>query len=124
MSDSAIVVSTVEMLLVTDNLRATVLATVLARLRFSPAAAAPGVDRGAMEGMLVMLILFLENMFRCLVVVVFYGIWHEICVKSDEIMSLLESPGISSEDIDESISWLLQDKQIIEIERDVFVIGG
>jgi len=77
------------MLLVTDNLRATVLATVLARLRFSPAAAAPGVDRGAMEGMLVMLILFLENMFRCLVVVVFYGIWHEICVKRDEIMSLL-----------------------------------
>jgi len=42
----------------------------------------------------------------------------------DEITSLLESPGISSEDIDESISWLLQKKQIIEIERDVFVIDG
>ena len=42
----------------------------------------------------------------------------------DEITSLLESPGISSEDIDESISWLLQKRQIIEIERDVFVIDG
>ena len=61
-------VSTVEMLLVTDNLR-TVLATVLARLRFSPAAAAgAGVDRGTMEGMLVMLILFFENMFGLIVV--------------------------------------------------------
>ena len=61
------VVSTVEMLLVTDNLR-TVLATVLARrLRFSPAAAGAGVDRGTMEGMLVMLILFFENMFGLIV---------------------------------------------------------
>ena len=60
-------VSTVEMLLVTDNLR-TVLATVLARLRFSPAAAGAGVDRGTMEGMLVMLILFFENMFGLIVV--------------------------------------------------------
>ena len=62
------VVSTVEMLLVTDNLRTTVLATVLARLRFSPAAAGAGVDRGTMEGMLVMLILFFENMFGLIVV--------------------------------------------------------
>ena len=42
----------------------------------------------------------------------------------DDIILLLESPGINSEDIDESISWLLQKKEILEIERDVFVIGG
>ena len=42
----------------------------------------------------------------------------------DEIIQLLESPGISSEDIDEAISWLLQNKEIIEIERDVFVVNG
>jgi len=42
----------------------------------------------------------------------------------DDIIQLLESPGINSEDIDESISWLLQKKEIIEIERDVFVIDG
>ena len=42
----------------------------------------------------------------------------------DEIIQLLESPGINSEDIDEAISWLLQNKEIIEIERDVFVVNG
>jgi|TARA_B110000263_G_scaffold45187_1_gene37208 hypothetical protein len=42
----------------------------------------------------------------------------------DDIIQLLESPGINTEDIDESISWLLQKKEIIEIERDVFVIDG
>jgi hypothetical protein len=42
----------------------------------------------------------------------------------DEIIKLLESPGINSEDIDEAISWLLQNKEIIEIERDVFVVDG
>jgi hypothetical protein len=42
----------------------------------------------------------------------------------DEIIQLLESPGIHSEDIDEAISWLLQNKEIIEIERDVFVVDG
>ena len=42
----------------------------------------------------------------------------------DKIMRLMESPGITSEDIDESISWLLQKNEIIEIERDVFVING
>ena len=42
----------------------------------------------------------------------------------DEIIQLLESPGINSEDIDEAISWLLQNKEIIEIERDVFVVDG
>lgn len=42
----------------------------------------------------------------------------------DDIILLLESPGINSEDIDEAISWLLQKKEILEIERDVFVIGG
>ena len=42
----------------------------------------------------------------------------------DEIVRLLESPGINSEDIDEAISWLLQNKEIIEIERDVFVVEG
>ena len=42
----------------------------------------------------------------------------------DEIIQLLESPGINSEDIDESISWLLQNKDIIEVERDVFVVNG
>ena len=42
----------------------------------------------------------------------------------DEIIQLLESPGINSEDIDEAISWLLQNKQIIEIESDVFVVDG
>ena len=42
----------------------------------------------------------------------------------DEIVRLLESPGINSEDIDEAISWLLQNKEIIEIERDVFVVDG
>ncbi|MDG1541112.1 MAG: hypothetical protein P8Q46_06155 [Candidatus Thalassarchaeaceae archaeon] len=40
----------------------------------------------------------------------------------DKIIQLLESPGIHSEDIDEAISWLLQNKEIIEIERDVFVV--
>jgi len=42
----------------------------------------------------------------------------------DEIIQLLESPGISAEDIDEGISWLLQKRDIIEIERDVFSIDG
>ena len=42
----------------------------------------------------------------------------------DEIVRLLESPGINSEDIDEAISWLLQNKEIMEIERDVFVVDG
>tara|TARA_B100000287_G_scaffold153258_1_gene144828 strand:+ start:120 stop:725 length:606 start_codon:yes stop_codon:yes gene_type:complete len=42
----------------------------------------------------------------------------------DEIIQLLESPGINSEDIDEAVSWLLQNKEIIEIERDVFVVDG
>ena len=42
----------------------------------------------------------------------------------DDIIELLESPVISSEDVDESISWLLQKKEIAEIERDVFVIDG
>ena len=45
-------------------------------------------------------------------------------VHFDTIMRLMESPGINSEDIDESISWLLQKNEIIEIERDVFVING
>jgi hypothetical protein len=42
----------------------------------------------------------------------------------DDIIQLLESPGINTEDIDESISWLLQKKEIIETERDVFVVDG
>ena len=42
----------------------------------------------------------------------------------DNIMQFMESPGITSEDIDESISWLLQKNEIIEIERDVFVISS
>ena len=42
----------------------------------------------------------------------------------DNIMRLMESPGITAEDIDESISWLLQKNEIIEIERDVFVISS
>ena len=42
----------------------------------------------------------------------------------DNIIRLMESPGITSEDIDESISWLLQKNEIIEIERDVFVISS
>ena len=42
----------------------------------------------------------------------------------DEIIQLLESPGINSEDIDEALSWLLQNKEIIEVERDVFVVDG
>jgi len=42
----------------------------------------------------------------------------------DEIIQLLESPGISHEDIDEGISWLLQKKDIVEIERDVFSFDG
>ena len=42
----------------------------------------------------------------------------------DNIIRLMESPGITSEDIDESISWLLQKNDIIEIERDVFVISS
>ena len=42
----------------------------------------------------------------------------------DKIIQLLESPGINSEDIDEAISWLLQNKEIIEKERDVFVVDG
>ena len=40
----------------------------------------------------------------------------------DEIIQLLESPGIGSEDIDEGLSWLLQNKEIIEVERDVFIV--
>ena len=40
------------------------------------------------------------------------------------IMRLMESPGITPEDIDESISWLLQMNEIVEIERDVFIING
>ena len=40
----------------------------------------------------------------------------------NDIVSLLRSPVINSDDIDESISWLLQKRDIIEIERDVFVI--
>ena len=42
----------------------------------------------------------------------------------DNIMRLMESPGITPEDIDESISWLLQMNEIVEIERDVFIING
>ena len=42
----------------------------------------------------------------------------------DNIIRLMESPGITAEDIDESISWLLQKDEIIEIERDVFVISS
>ncbi|MEC9136698.1 MAG: hypothetical protein VYD88_04635 [Candidatus Thermoplasmatota archaeon] len=42
----------------------------------------------------------------------------------DNIIRLMESPGITAEDIDESISWLLQKNEIIEIERDVFVISS
>ncbi len=42
----------------------------------------------------------------------------------DDIILLLESPGINAEDIDEGISWLLQKKEIAEIERDIFVIDG
>ena len=42
----------------------------------------------------------------------------------DDIMRLMESPGITQEDIDESISWLLQMNEIVEIERDVFMING
>ena len=42
----------------------------------------------------------------------------------DNIIRLMESPGITTEDIDESISWLLQKNEIIEIERDVFVISS
>ena len=42
----------------------------------------------------------------------------------DNIMRLMESPGITQEDIDESISWLLQMNEIVEIERDVFMING
>jgi hypothetical protein len=42
----------------------------------------------------------------------------------DTITKLMESPGITSEDIDESISWLLQKNEIVEIERDVFIING
>ena len=34
----------------------------------------------------------------------------------DEITSLLESPGISSEDIDESISWLLQKSRLLKLK--------
>ena len=42
----------------------------------------------------------------------------------DDIMRDLQSPVIGAEDIDESISWLLQRKEILEIERDVFIIDG
>ena len=42
----------------------------------------------------------------------------------DEILRLLQSPVITSDDIDESISWLLQKREIVEIERDVFIIDG
>tara|TARA_B100000287_G_scaffold52521_1_gene46264 strand:+ start:14161 stop:14769 length:609 start_codon:yes stop_codon:yes gene_type:complete len=42
----------------------------------------------------------------------------------NDIIELLQSPVISTEDIDESISWLLQKREIVEIERDVFVIDG
>ena len=40
----------------------------------------------------------------------------------DDILRLLQSPVITSDDIDESISWLLQRRMIVEIERDVFII--
>ena len=40
----------------------------------------------------------------------------------DEILRLLQSPVITSDDIDESISWLLQRRMIVEIERDVFIV--
>tara|TARA_B100000674_G_scaffold405080_2_gene351747 strand:+ start:122 stop:757 length:636 start_codon:yes stop_codon:yes gene_type:complete len=42
----------------------------------------------------------------------------------DVIMRSMDSPGITKEDIDESISWLLQKNEIVEIERDVFIING
>ena len=42
----------------------------------------------------------------------------------DHIMRLMESPGITPEDIDESISWLLQMNEIVEIEKDVFIVNG
>ena len=42
----------------------------------------------------------------------------------DEILRLLQSPVITSDDIDESISWLLQKREIVEIERDFFIIDG
>ena len=40
------------------------------------------------------------------------------------IMQIISRLNINSEDIDEAISWLLQNKEIIEIERDVFVVNG
>ena len=40
----------------------------------------------------------------------------------DDILRLLQSPVITSDDIDESISWLLQRRMIVEIERDVFIV--
>lgn len=42
----------------------------------------------------------------------------------DDILRLLKSPVITSDDIDESISWLLQKREIVEVERDVFIIDG
>ncbi|MAS80228.1 MAG: hypothetical protein CMA28_01205 [Euryarchaeota archaeon] len=42
----------------------------------------------------------------------------------DDILRLLQSPVITSDDIDESIGWLLQKREIVEIERDVFIIDG
>lgn len=42
----------------------------------------------------------------------------------DDILRLLQSPVITSDDIDESISWLLEKREIVEIERDFFIIDG
>lgn len=42
----------------------------------------------------------------------------------DDILRLLQSPVITSDDIDESISWLLEKREIVEIERDIFIIDG
>ena len=47
---------------------------------------------------------------------------HEVGLHLDDILRLLQSPVITSDDIDESISWLLQRRMIVEIERDVFII--
>ena len=42
----------------------------------------------------------------------------------DDILRLLQSPVITSDDIEESISWLLEKREIVEIERDIFIIDG
>ena len=42
----------------------------------------------------------------------------------DDILRLLQSPVITSDDIDESISWLLEKREIVEIERDIFILDG